>query len=187
VFSLRPLALDAAVTLFRLHATRSGARLRGSPDEDAHVAALVDQLDRLPLAIELAGGRAATLSPKQILERARGSLELLRRQAGGRVVSLEAALAVSFDLLDDVARAVLTAASAYVGPVAADAVERALEGEGRSAVDVLDALGARWWRGASSCAAPSTRTTSSGFDCSSPSGRTSRGTSRSRPSGSAAR
>jgi predicted ATPase len=141
VFALQPLAPDAAATLFRLHAARARARLRGSPDEDAQIGALVQQLDHLPLAIELAGARAATLTPKQILERARVSLDLLRRREGARVVSLEAALEVSFELLDAPAKDVLAAAALFVGPVSATAVERTLEGEGYAAAEILDALG----------------------------------------------
>src|SRR3990170_3390842 len=71
-YPVLPLAEPEAVELFC-------ARARVEPDPTIH--ALCRALDNLPLALELAAARASVLSPRQILERLSGRLDLLR---GGR-------------------------------------------------------------------------------------------------------
>ena len=74
-------------------------------DENASaVAEICVRLDGLPLAIELAAARAWILSPQLLLEQLESRLTALRSQLHGqpaRHVTLTAAIAWSYDLLDD--------------------------------------------------------------------------------------
>jgi len=74
-------------------------------DENASaVAEICVRLDGLPLAIELAAARAWILSPQLLLEQLESRLTALRSQLHGqpaRHVTLMAAIAWSYDLLDD--------------------------------------------------------------------------------------
>lgn len=62
---LRPLAPAAAVALLR--ASGEGAGADGLDDAPDELAALAEQLDRLPLALELGGRWLGTLTPRQLI------------------------------------------------------------------------------------------------------------------------
>ncbi len=66
-YRLHPLAIDEAVELFLARARARAASV--TPDDD--LVAVCEQLDRLPLAIELAAARAGVLSVRQLRERPR--------------------------------------------------------------------------------------------------------------------
>jgi predicted ATPase len=87
-----PLADPEAVELFL-------ARAGAEPDETVHE--LCRALDNLPLALELAAARASVLSPRQILERISGRLDLLKggRDADPRQQTLRATIEWSYELL----------------------------------------------------------------------------------------
>ncbi|HEU0335417.1 MAG TPA: adenylate/guanylate cyclase domain-containing protein [Gaiellaceae bacterium] len=74
---VEPMTLDDAVQLFAERAR--GIRPQFEPDEA--VAAIVERLDRLPLAVELAAARVRTLSPSALRDRLDRALPLL---TGGR-------------------------------------------------------------------------------------------------------
>lgn len=83
-------------------------RLREQADD------LMQRLDGLPLAIELAAARARVLGPDRILER----LEHLRDRGAGRPDrhrSLDAVLAWSWDLLDPVQQRILVGCGTFDG------------------------------------------------------------------------
>ena len=92
-YPVLPLAEPEAVGLF---CARAGAE----PDPTVHE--LCRALDNLPLALELAAARASVLSPKQILERLSGRLDLLKggRDADPRQQTLRATIEWSYELLD---------------------------------------------------------------------------------------
>ncbi len=82
------------------------------------VAAICRRLDGLPLALELAGSRVATLAPGDLLTRLDASLTLLATGARGtpeRHRTLEATLAWSYGLLGDAERVLLARLSVFAG------------------------------------------------------------------------
>jgi predicted ATPase len=120
VFVLRPLSLEGqpseAAQLFVTYATARGQR---PPERWDDVESLCRSLDGLPLAIELAAGRASVLTPSEIRESVETRLDLLSRarpRSDDRWSSLDATIAWSVDLLDDTARSVLEAVSVCAGP-----------------------------------------------------------------------
>jgi predicted ATPase len=74
---------------------------RSSLARDETITELCGRLDRLPLAIELAAARTVALSPREVLERLSGRLDLLRggRDALPRQRTLRATIEWSYDLL----------------------------------------------------------------------------------------
>jgi predicted ATPase len=107
-YPVLPLAEPEAVDLFC-------RRARAEPDET--VADLCRRLDNLPLAIELAAARASVLSPKQILERISGRLDLLKggRDADPRQQTLRATIAWSYELLAPEDRRLLARLAVFTG------------------------------------------------------------------------
>jgi len=93
-YRVPPLDAHDAVALFC-------ERARLEPDDD--IESLCEQLDNLPLAIELAAARTNVLSPAQILERLTDRFDLFTgvRDAHSRQASLRAMMEWSHDLLDE--------------------------------------------------------------------------------------
>ncbi|MBO1756799.1 BTAD domain-containing putative transcriptional regulator [Allobranchiibius sp. CTAmp26] len=113
VYSLPQLGHDDAVTLFRDRAlaARPGVELR-----DDIVGPLVDRLDGLPLAIELAAARVRAMSVAAIAQRLDQRFSLLRGSTRGvpeRHQTLQAVIDWSWNLLDPEDRDALTALSAF--------------------------------------------------------------------------
>lgn len=137
-YELRPLSLPGeaeaeseAVALFveRVGAVRPGY----APGEEdrAAIAAIVELLDGIPLAIELAAGRCGMMGPAQLLARLPGRLKSLggagRRDASGRQATLWSTIDWSWDLLDDAERAALAQCSVFRGGFALEAAEAVLD------------------------------------------------------------
>lgn len=121
VVTIAPLALDAAVTLL---AERLAAAGEASPQAEL-LPELCRRLDGLPLALELAAGRAATLGVRGLLGALDddGPIEVLRggrRAAAARHRSLADVVAWSHGLLDDRQRELFEKLAVFAG-----AVERA--------------------------------------------------------------
>lgn len=141
VWSVAPLELvDADSPAIRLFVDRARAA-RPRLDLDASdidvVRRIVRRLDGLPLAIEMAAARAATLPLPELAARLDENLDLLRsaRPAAARHQTLGAVVEWSEALLDDDERAILGDFSAFAGSVTADDVAAV---SGRS--DALDTL-----------------------------------------------
>ncbi|MGZ4335967.1 MAG: ATP-binding protein [Gaiellaceae bacterium] len=136
-FALGPLTREAAVSVFLERARE--VRPDFQPDEadlDA-VAEICDQLDCLPLAIELAAARLKLLSPTTMLARLEHRLELLTsgpRDAPARHQALRDTIGWSVELLDEAERALFRRLSVFVGGCTLEAVEEVCGGQ-------LDALG----------------------------------------------
>jgi predicted ATPase/Tfp pilus assembly protein PilF len=127
VVRISPLAREDAVALFEARATKVGWRSKRTPDEARAVQMLAERLDGLPLALELAAARAPVLSPKQMIERLDRGLGLLDgRDASGATVSLRAAFALSWSLLERSSRELLAAASVLTGSFSIDTIEALL-------------------------------------------------------------
>ncbi len=92
-------SLTTPTSLFADRAEAAGGQLTA---EDADVVTeICDLLDGLPLAVELAAARTATLPPRELLEALRqGQIELRRRGGPERQRSLESLVGWSLDLLD---------------------------------------------------------------------------------------
>jgi predicted ATPase/DNA-binding CsgD family transcriptional regulator len=131
----------------RLFAERAAASVPGFTvtDQNAEaVAGIVDRLDGLPLAIELAAARVKLLPPAEILARLGNSLGLLvsgSRDLPARQRTLRATIAWSYELLGDSARRLLAACSVFRGGIALDVIERVCAEAADLRIPVLDAAG----------------------------------------------
>ena len=101
----------------------AAAAIELGPEESA--AELVERLDRLPLAIELAAARLRLFTPAQLLERLDRRFELLRgaHDADPRQQTLRATIEWSYDLLSSEERRLLRALSVFAGGCTYDAAE----------------------------------------------------------------
>lgn len=125
VYPVEPLDPSAAAELFRRRVREAEPRLSLERDTDL-VAAICARLEGLPLAIELAAGRARTLKPAELLERLDKRLPLLTggpRDLPARQQTLRATLEWSFELLDDEERRALERLAVFVGGCTAEAAE----------------------------------------------------------------
>jgi len=106
------------------------------------VARLVTRLDGMPLAIELAAARVEALGVAQLLDRIDDRFGLLTagdRTAAGRQRSLAAAVAWSYQLLEEAERRVFRAISVFPGPFTLDGAEAvAGAGEGPAVLHLVD-------------------------------------------------
>ena len=130
VVVVEPLKRDEAVEMFRHRARAVGARLAEDDVTTAQIGSLVDALERLPLAIELAAARARTFSPAQLLERLSGRFALLStrsRERPARQRNLWATLQWSWDLLRPWEQSALAQISAFEGGFTFEAAEQVVE------------------------------------------------------------
>jgi predicted ATPase/DNA-binding SARP family transcriptional activator len=125
----RPLELarlqaTGAIRLFVDRAREARADFALSDENAEVVAELCLRLDGLPLALELAAARIKLLSPRAILDRLGGRLELLKAVPGAglpeRHRTLRAALDWSYDLLTADEQALFTRLGVFVGGFSLD-------------------------------------------------------------------
>jgi predicted ATPase/class 3 adenylate cyclase len=111
---------------------------RSRLEADGTVAELCRRLDNLPLAVELAAARTRALSPRQILERLSGRLDLLRggRDADARQETLRATIDWSYDLLTPSEQRLFARLSIFAGGCTLEAAEEVCE----ATVEILQAL-----------------------------------------------
>ncbi len=106
------------------------------------IAAICRHLDGIPLAIEFAAARAATLGVEQVATGLRDRFALLtsgRRTALPRHRTLRATLDWSYQLLTVPERELLQRLAIFAGPFALDAA-CAVADEGMTAADVADGI-----------------------------------------------
>ena len=122
---LPPLTPTEALQLFRQRAQAAGAISSYTADDEQALLALIELLDRLPLAIELAAARARVMSPRALLQRMGDRFKLLSARGGrhDRQSTLRATLDWSWDLLSPAERSVLAQLSVFGGGIALDAAE----------------------------------------------------------------
>ncbi len=153
VMALGPLSMDDnnggdcvdAVALFAERLTAEGGPAVVGDEERAVVLEICRQLDGMPLAIELAAGRARTLGASDVLARLGERLRLLSggwRTGVGRQQTLSATLDWSYVLLDEREQVVFDRLAVFVGWfTVGDAV--AVTGDSTlSDLEVLDAISA---------------------------------------------
>jgi predicted ATPase/DNA-binding CsgD family transcriptional regulator/DNA-binding XRE family transcriptional regulator len=125
--------LDELVTIPSVELFMERARARRhdfllSEQQAPMVARLVVQLDGLPLALELAAARTATLGLPMIAHRLGDRLRLLRWEAADlpvRQQSLKAAVGWSYDLLSEEERCLFRCLGVFVRRVSLDAITAA--------------------------------------------------------------
>lgn len=142
LLDLGPLPLPEAVELFLARAEDLRRDWGSGPADRDVVEQLVQRLDRLPLAIELAAGHARTLGPLPLLQRLEGGLGLpsgQRRDGPARHATLDAAIRWSWEQLDDRERDALLRLSPFAGDFTLEAAEGVLVGD-TPAVDLVAAL-----------------------------------------------
>jgi len=141
--AIAPLALEAAVALFRARAQEvRPEREYARPD----VAAICEQVDCLPLAIELAAMHVKVLALPLLLERLSSRFTLLRegaRDLPDRQRTMQSAIAWSYDLLTAAQQRCFRALGVFLGGWTLDAAEAVCWKEGLLARgEVLIALAA---------------------------------------------
>ncbi len=115
-----------AVSLFVERARAASPTFAFGRHNAVTVAEICTRLDGLPLAIELAASRVATLTPQAMLARMASRLDLLRngaRDAPARHQTLRVAIRWSYDLLTGAEQAVFRRLGVFVGGCTLEAVE----------------------------------------------------------------
>ena len=109
---LAPLDPDEGARLFRERIDAIGIDKQLGTADEAAIPTLIEMLDRLPLAIELAAARAPLMSPQQMLQRMGERFKLLTAGRGrrDRQATLRATLDWSWDLLSESEQSGLVAA-----------------------------------------------------------------------------
>ncbi len=137
---------SAAVTLFveRARGIASGFSM-ATPDEVGAVVEICRRLDGIPLAIELAASRMASMTASEMRDRLDHRFRLLvgSRRGLERHHTLRHAVAWSYDLLDDIEKTVLDRCSVFAGGFdlhSACAVAGSDDLDEYAILEVLDAL-----------------------------------------------
>jgi len=144
VVEIGPLDRPAAIALFQ---DRARAVSRAFSADAVLLGQIVDRLECLPLAIELAAARANLMSPAALFDRLVSPLKVLGRGPRGaaeRGSSLRGALDASWELLERWERSALAQCSVFCGGFTVDAVESVIDLSGEEqapwVVDVVQAL-----------------------------------------------
>jgi len=121
-YPLDPLPDEGAVELFCERTRQTGAKL----DASETVRSICRRLDNLPLAVELAAGRAKLLGPQALLARLEQRLPLLtggRRDVPERQRTLRATIEWSYELLGGEAKELFARLSVFAGGFSLEAAE----------------------------------------------------------------
>ena len=132
---LAPLLLEDAVTLFY---ERAQARQAGRVYAGSEVAAICEQVDCLPLAIELAAMHLKALSLAELRKQLTHRLEFLRggaRDLPARQQTMEAAIAWSYELLTEHQKRCFRSLGVFIGGWTLSAAEAVCVAEGEVAAE----------------------------------------------------
>ena len=141
VIAVQPLNTLAGVDLFLRRAQAADGRFELNIDNRNQVCILVQKLDGLPLAIELAAARLNIMSLSQIVERLDERFGILR-SIGREARALDGALDWSWELLKPWAKAVLSQSSIFRGGFDLQAAEGILvPGNAEETPPFFDILG----------------------------------------------
>lgn len=132
VLPIEPLTHDEAKAMFVERARAAGRPAAGDAAETASIGPLVDLLDRLPLAIELAASRARLMSPATLLRRMGERFDLLARHSRphDRQATLRAALDWSWQLLSAAERSALVQLTVFDAGFTLDTAQAVLDTAG---------------------------------------------------------
>ncbi|MDQ1719601.1 MAG: hypothetical protein QOE89_3554 [Pseudonocardiales bacterium] len=137
---------SSAVALFAERARSVASRFGlATTDEATAVVEICRRLDGIPLAIELAASRIASMTVDEINDRLGSRFKLLvgSRRGLGRHQTLRHAVAWSYELLDGAEKALLERCSVFAGGFdlkSACAVTGSAGGDDYAVLDLLDAL-----------------------------------------------
>jgi predicted ATPase/DNA-binding transcriptional LysR family regulator len=136
-YRVEPLLLDDAAALFVERAREVNPRF----GDGAPVRRICERLDRLPLALELAAARARGTTAARLADRLEAQLPVLagRRDAPARQRTLGAAIAWSYDLLDESQQRLLACLAVFRGGWTAEAAERVCEADPGEASTLVNA------------------------------------------------
>ena len=144
VWPVHPLAVgdggDTGPAVALLHERAEAARPGTVAPDDEHLVELARRLDGVPLALELAAARLATLSVDELLDQLDADVLALgstRRGAEGRHRSLAAMVEWSYQLLTDDEQDVLTALAVFSGTFSRSAVAEVVGPHAPAALDHL--------------------------------------------------
>jgi len=153
IYPVPPLALPApeaedpwrfgAVRLFAMRSGAHGVQVSGDQRVAAAIAGICRQLDGIPLAIELAAARAATLGIEVLgahLDDRFGLLTGGRRTAVPRHQTLRATLDWSYDLLSEPERVFLRRLAVFAGAFSVEAVSAVAANAEPTALEGVDGL-----------------------------------------------
>jgi len=131
VVPLGPLGADMARELFVDRVRQLNPHFTVSAEDETVIAQIVERLDRLPLAIELAAARLRLMSPQALLERLESqTLELKSATTGHerRHSTMSQVLEGSWVLLSDASQRALARLSVFEGGMSLDAACAVLKG-----------------------------------------------------------
>ena len=134
-----------AIRLFVARAQAAHSAFVMTGENATAIAAICQQVDGLPLAIELAAGRSKLFAPQALLSRLRNRLKLL---VGGaqdlplRQQTLRGTIAWSYDLLGQDEKALFRRLAVFVGGCTLEAAEAVCTAQGDLLIDVLEAVAA---------------------------------------------
>jgi predicted ATPase/DNA-binding CsgD family transcriptional regulator len=134
-----------AIRLFVARAQAAHSAFVMTAENATAIAAICQQVDGLPLAIELAAGRSKLFAPQALLSRLRNRLKLL---VGGaqdlplRQQTLRGTIAWSYDLLGQDEKALFRRLAVFVGGCTLEAAEAVCTAQGDLLIDVLEAVAA---------------------------------------------
>jgi predicted ATPase/class 3 adenylate cyclase len=132
-----------SVQLFVSRARAADASFALTAENADAVVEVVQRLEGLPLAIELAAARVRALPPQALRQRLDDRLRLLtggRRDADQRQQTLRATIQWSYDLLSEEEQRLLARLSVFVGGCRPEAAEAVCDYDGRLGIDPLDGV-----------------------------------------------
>jgi predicted ATPase/DNA-binding SARP family transcriptional activator len=143
LYSLHSLEADEAAELF-VERARAGGLPADAVDQFDAIARICDQLDRMPLALELAAARTRSLSLDEIVERVEDRFALLTggdRTAAPRHQTLRGVVDWSYELLFGAEQRVFRHVSIFAGGFDLHAAESLCASDETPASDIIDLLG----------------------------------------------
>jgi predicted ATPase len=143
VKSAAALSQYEAVKLFIERAVAAKHDFRVTNENAPAIAGICEQVDGLPLAIELAAARIKLFSPQALLARLESSTSILAggaRDLPGRQQTLRGAIAWSHDLLDDAQKRLFARFGVFARGAGLEQAETVCGPESEVGVDVLTGL-----------------------------------------------
>jgi predicted ATPase/class 3 adenylate cyclase len=142
-YPVPPLDAGDAATLFAERAALVRPGYTPDADDDVAIRTLIQRVDGLPLAIELAAARVKLFRPAEILARLGGSLDLLAarsRDVPERQRTLRAAIGWSHDLLTPAEQVQFRRLAVFAADWAPESAATIAADEDIAELDVLDGL-----------------------------------------------
>ena len=129
-YTLEPLSLQAGCTLFESRARAVNPDLPMTGEQQQTISQIVEQLQRIPLAILLAASRSASITLNQIHTDLAQRLQFSRqstRISDARQATMRAAIDWSWDHLDEVCQSVLRQCAVFRSGFTLEAAEAVIE------------------------------------------------------------